>query len=345
MYAYRKDGIHVNLTALANAPRLLLEADLQPVQGTRFQPTGFPDLGAATYRLPDARGTEMLLVESNQSVANRLETVCWDFAAGDVVPPLQGMPYIRVLHNDRPLTNSILEAHRINSPYILEGANREFFDRLRADLAALSFGPVDLRLLAKVVARYDPNALLHGVFLAKKELAGGRLRLQRLLSGFIEAQDVRPAESGGVKNDRVDPSGDTGKGFGNVPFHRTEYVAGRITAYFNLDLASLHGYALEPALEEFLITLSLWKIRRFLETGLRLRTACDLTCQGDLRATQPAGFTVPSTADLAAALPTLLNSISSFTDPRVTTVHYVPTPTKPRKDDGEKSGEQDGDGE
>jgi len=34
---------------LKGVPRLLLEVELQPVQGDRFQPTGFPDLGAAIY--------------------------------------------------------------------------------------------------------------------------------------------------------------------------------------------------------------------------------------------------------------------------------------------------------
>ena len=42
----------MNLTALKDQPRLLLKAALQPIQGTRFQPTGFPDLGAATYDGP-----------------------------------------------------------------------------------------------------------------------------------------------------------------------------------------------------------------------------------------------------------------------------------------------------
>ena len=65
-----------NFSPLEKAPRLLMEAELEPVQGTRFQPTGFPDLGAATYEGPD--GTPMLLVESAQSMANRLESVCWD---------------------------------------------------------------------------------------------------------------------------------------------------------------------------------------------------------------------------------------------------------------------------
>ena len=40
----------IDFSALANEPRLLLEVPLKPLQGSRFQPTGFPDLGAATYR-------------------------------------------------------------------------------------------------------------------------------------------------------------------------------------------------------------------------------------------------------------------------------------------------------
>src|SRR3546814_4294668 len=85
-------------------------------------------------------------------------------------------------------------------------------------------GFVDLKKLAKVLLGLDVNTLLHGVFLAKKELAGGRLRLPRALSAFIEAKDSKVAASGGVKNDAVNPSGDTAKGFGNVPFSRDEFV-------------------------------------------------------------------------------------------------------------------------
>ena len=84
------------LQALATEPRLLLEAELTPLQGSRFQPTGFPNLGAATYDGPD--GTPMLLVESAQSVANRLEAVCWDPVADHWVAPLNGLPYIALLY-------------------------------------------------------------------------------------------------------------------------------------------------------------------------------------------------------------------------------------------------------
>ena len=55
---------------IENEPRLLMEAQLKPVQGRRFQPTGFPNLGHARYQSPDGDG-QMLLVESAQSMANR----------------------------------------------------------------------------------------------------------------------------------------------------------------------------------------------------------------------------------------------------------------------------------
>src|SRR5699024_1984155 len=152
--------------------------------------------------------------------------VCWDKVANDWVKPLQGLSVIKVNDKDgKPLTNSVLEAHRINSPYILEGQDRSVHERLKSELADMDEGIVDLRKLANVLLGLDVNALLHGVFLAKKDLAGGRLRLPRALSAFIEAGHSKVAASGGVKNDSVNPSGDTSKGFGNVPFAREEFVS------------------------------------------------------------------------------------------------------------------------
>jgi len=321
----------IDYGALNNVPRLLMEARLRPLQGHRFQPTGFADLGPARYTLPD--GTEMLLVESVQSVANRMELACWDQAADDLIQELRGLPYIRVRKSadNGSLTTSILEAHRINSPYILEGEDKSVFNRLKQDAAGLETGPVDIRALARLVLKYDPNAVIHGVFLAKSDLAGGRLRLPRVLSGFIEASDVRPAESGGVKNDRVDPSGDTKQGFGNVPFHRTEFVAGEIKAYFNLDLALLRGYGLPDEAAQLLIALSLFKVRRFLSTGLRLRTACDLELDGDLTVTRPAGFTVPPETDLLAECKRLIGQCRQhFAEPPITEVVWEPARTTRR---------------
>ncbi len=290
---------------LKKVPRLLMEAPLKPLQGTRFQPTGFPDLGAAEYDSPD-NGYRMLLVESAQSMANRLESVCWDEAADNWVPPLQGIPLVQVKsENGDTLTNSVLEAHRLNSPYILEGADKTVLNLLKSELVSLESGPVNLRKLAEVVFRYDTNALIHGLFLAKKELAGGRLRLPRVLSSFIEAEDVKIAQSGGVKNDRVDPSGTAKDGFGNVPFHREEFTAKHIVAYFNLDLAQIRSFGLGDTAEHFLIAFALYKIQRVLAVGLRLRTACDLTSE-PLTVTSPVEWVAPSIAELEQILPELI---------------------------------------
>lgn len=316
----------ISFAALKDESRLLLEADLKPLQGERFQPTGFPDLGAARYTLAD--GTEMLTVESVQSVANRLEQASWDEASNDLVTCLRGLPYVRVIDDQqRVLTTSVLEAHRINSPYILESADTSFFDRLKEETSGDGDSPVDVAGLARVVFKYDVNAVLHGVFIAKSSLARGRLRLTRALSGFIEARSVRPVELGGVKNDRVNPSGDTRQGFGNVPYHRTEFVAETITAFFNLDLGLLRGYGLPSEAQDLLVALALYKMQRFLASGLRLRTACDLAVDGALRVTRPAGYALPTLAELQAALPGLIAACANqglFADPPITTVRYVP---------------------
>ncbi|MBK8265605.1 MAG: type I-U CRISPR-associated protein Cas7 [Nannocystis sp.] len=291
----------IDLSPLATARKLLITAPLRPVQGRRFQPTGFPDLGAAVY---DAGDQRYLLVESPQSMANRLENVCWDAATNELVPALRGLAYVRVERSGAFLTSSITEAHRLNSPYILEGTDKAFFERLRGALGVMDDGPIDRPLLAKTLFLYDTASLIHGIFLAKKELAGGRLRVARALSSFIEAEDVRIAASGGVKNDHVNPSGDTGAGFGNVPFHREEFTAARISAYFNLDLAQLRGYGLSKPATDLLILVALYKIRALLDGDLRLRTACDLCLDPDhpLQLT-PADFTLPTLDQLSAALP------------------------------------------
>lgn len=306
---------------LPSAPRLLLEATLSPIQGTRFQPTGFPDVGAGVYTLPN--GKEQLLVESAQSVANRLEAACWDDAANELVAPLAGLPYVRV--NDPGgslLTTSIQEAHRLNSVYIEQSP---FFEDLKAAIAFDDKKPQDRTKLIAALARFDIGCLIHGVFL---ESIAGVLRIPRALSSFIEAEGVGRVHTGGVKNDRVAPTKDeeggktAAQGFGNVPFHRTEFVAERITAYFNIDLEQIRGYRVERELERVLFALSLFKIQKFLSTGLRLRTACDLSV-GAVVTKAPTGFPLPSLPEIEAALPTLIKSASkAFASPPVTTTTF-----------------------
>ncbi|HYC54034.1 MAG TPA: type I-U CRISPR-associated RAMP protein Csb1/Cas7u [Candidatus Binatia bacterium] len=313
----------MNNFTMPDAPRLLIQATLLPAQGARFQPTGFPDVGAGVYTLPNGR--EQLLVESAQSVANRLEAVCWDEASQELVKPLKGLTYVRVTAADGSLlTTSIQEAHRLNSVYI---ERSEFFETLKAAVAFDESRPMDRSKLIAALARYDVGCLLHGVFL---ESIAGTLRVARALSGFIEADGVTRVETGGVKNDRVRASKDSegertaAEGFGNVPFHRTEFVAETIVAYFNLDLEQLRGYRLGDAMERLLYALSVFKIQSFLERGLRLRTACDLVAAPPI-VRAPAGLALPSLSETVAAMPGLIDAAAShFASPPVTTAAYLP---------------------
>ncbi len=315
---------------LKGVPRLLMHVDLKPIQGDRFQPTGFANLGAAVYERPGE--SRMLLVESAQSMANRLEHVCLDGDGPDVAPELKGLPYVRVKVNASVgggkrelITSSLVEAHRLNSPFII--ANQKFAEELSKKAGYASIGQIDWRQVAKAFFSFDPSSLLHGVFMAN--LGDGRMRFPRAISAFIEAEDAREANSGGVKNNPLDPTGKLrAEGldrdvYSNVPYHRTEFTAGRIVAYFNLDLALLAGYGLPDHARELLVALGLYKIRRLLAAGLRLRTACDLIPLGDVQIDSPGAFKFPDENALLKAVQSRIAECakaSLFTNPAVTEI-------------------------
>ncbi len=334
----------LDLSPLDKVSRLLITVPLKPVQGDRFQPTGFPSLGAATYQTKDG---PKLLVESAQSMANRLETTCWDAATNKPVAALDGISHVTVTRKGTFLTDSMLEAHRLNSPYLLEGSDKTFFNRIKDELGGLAEGPINRKKLAEVLLKYDIGSLIHGVFLAKKDLAGGRLRVARALSAFIEATGAAVAASGGVKNDHVNPSGDTKSGFGNVPFARDEYVADRIDCQINLDLAQIRGYGLDLKVQKLLILLSLYRVRKLLDGDLRLRTACDLepVDRDNLLAARPTGFKLPSLGDLESAVEAaiagckslMVNTTVTFEDE----LKKTKDEKKPKADDADDSGDDE----
>lgn len=319
----------ISFDQLNDAPRLLIEVPLRPMQGTRFQPTGFPDLGAATYRGFDEKGDpiDCLLVESAQSMANRLESVCWDEGTDSLTSVLTGLPFVQSTLPDGTVTDSIREAHRLNSPYIASSKSKEF-DTIKESVGFEANKPFDRRKLAAALMKYDPCSLIHGTFLEK---IGGVVRLPRVVSAFIEASGVEVAAAGGVKIDRVQPGtgentpyGRAAAGYGNVPYHRDEYSAKKITAFFNIDLAQLRGYGLGKVAEQLLIAISLYKIRKFLHEGLRLRTACDLESISEgVLVKRPDGFELPALEELEEALPKFISAASElFANPAVTKLTY-----------------------
>lgn len=331
--------------ALKNASRILMEVELRPVQGNRFQPTGFPDIGAAVYERPD--GKRMILVESAQSMANRLEDVCFSANKIDIAEELNGLPYIKVKLKDETgetrETSSLIEAHRLNSPYIM--SDKGFIENLKNMADYRKGKAIDWRKVGKALIFYDPNSLIHGTFLANLE--DGRFKVPRILTAFIEAEGIREAESGGVKINQIDPSGtlrteNVGSNvYGNVPYHRMEYTAEKITAYFNIDLSLINGYSLEEPSRRLLISLSLYKIVKFLNGSLRLRTSCDLKKEGEIKVKEPNEFRVPDIEWLKKDISSLLKECTDmglFSQPSVTELNVAVKKVK-EKDSKNKSSE------
>ncbi|MDQ2707917.1 MAG: type I-U CRISPR-associated RAMP protein Csb1/Cas7u [Actinomycetota bacterium] len=270
--------------------RHVIRAALQPILGSMFQPTGFPDVGAATFtRFDGETKVPSLLVESVQSMANRLEATAWDEAADVPVEAVRGLPYVRVLRAGSAefLTSSRLEAHRLASPYVHEATRNgeSMFEEIGKRLGLAKDTPLNRQRMAAAVARLDPFCLVHGAFFSHKKWPG-QPKFLRAVSGVIEAHEVEPAISGGRKSDRVrhkneEDGGGAAEGYGSVPFHRTEWTAKTIQASFVVDVELLHSYGLPQPVPELLETLALWEIRSLLDGGMRLRTACDLKLKGE----------------------------------------------------------------
>ncbi|MGH3287708.1 MAG: type I-G CRISPR-associated RAMP protein Csb1/Cas7g [Streptosporangiaceae bacterium] len=272
-----------------NASRTVLEAELAPLAGSLFQSTGFPDLGAAEFEA--AGGTRALLVESAQSMANWLEATTWDVARSDQPEELAVLPHVRVVNADGVfLSSSRLEAHRLASAYIMNGSvdGRKGEDWLEDRLGLVKGQPLDYRTVARACFALDPVSLVHGVFFARKAWPW-QPKVARAVTSFVEARDVAPVVSGGVKRDVVineAKEGATAEGYGTVPHHRVEYTAGSITAYFTVDHAQFTSYGLSEAATALLEALADFEIATLLDRGLRLRTRCDLVVR-EVRGERP----------------------------------------------------------
>jgi CRISPR-associated protein Csb1 len=269
--------------------RTVLEVDLAPIAGRRFQPTGFPDLGAAEF--DTAESGKALLVESAQSMANRLEATTWNQGTADQVDELSALSYVRIVGSDGAfLSSSRLEAHRLASAYVMNGKiDGEDGRTWMMDRLGLAVGrPLDYRAVARACFALDPVSLVHGVFFAQSKWPW-QPKIARAVTSFVEAYQVIPAVSGGVKRDSVvneAKEGATTEGYGMVPYHRVEYTASAITAYFTVDREQFRSYGLSEPATALLEALADFEIGSLLEGGLRLRTACDFAVV-DVRGTRP----------------------------------------------------------
>jgi CRISPR-associated protein Csb1 len=325
------------IDTLATAPRLVARAKLEPLAGSTFQPTGFPDLGAATFRRPNGTqgSTRALLVESVQSMTNHFEALGWDGPVRQPRAPIAGLPYVEVIDENRAfLTSSRLEPHRLAAAYVRDAQidGKGGTEWIGERLGLVPGKPLDWPHIYKALFELDPLCLLHGVFFSDKKWHGNP-KVRRALTAVIEAHDIEEVVSGGLKRDDVQFKSDTKggrgaeEGYGFVPFGRTEYVAGSIELTAVVDLEQIRGYGLDDKATRLLTLIALWELQGLLAQPLRLRTACDLTVV-DVAVGRPQDFSLPTTDELVEAIE---KATPNFEQPGARQMTWTPSKQKAAK--------------
>ena len=240
-----------------NTKRIYVTATLVPSMGDpRIQPTGFPDIGPVFYADPSGEHGQICLIESEASMANRLEEVCVaDKYTGTLVPELAGLPYIRVMAGDRFMTASTLDGHRFASEYIMKARgqfpngprtngdiqNEMLVDYVKRELDGTgdNVPAANVPRIFRLAMELDPLSLIHGFQISLKNLLTFvGLRSPRALTSCIVGLNAQPV---GVPGVRIDPIG-TGDA-GQAIFRKERIVAQTVQANFAIDVGLLSGLA------------------------------------------------------------------------------------------------------
>jgi len=292
------------LLADASRHRIILQANLVPVTGDRFQPAGFPEIGHVIYKAPRSNRTseDVCIVDSAASMANHLETVCHASPFGlDLHDDLADLPYVACVTDgtvenglpapDRLVVTSLSEGHRLASSYFLSEkavlvsngrpGTETFISRLLTEFGLQNLGtkthplPDDWWRVFQTIFRYDPNSLVHGILFPSLGI-----KISRVLTAHHEAFGATRVGSSGVKFDKL------GKTTSGQPiFAVDEETAREILATFVIDLSLIRSFGrgndkgLTGSQKVFLLTFAFWKIARLLVAPFRFRSNCDLRLQ------------------------------------------------------------------
>jgi CRISPR-associated protein Csb1 len=310
-------------TVPAGCRRIFITAELEPSNGDpRIQPTGFPDIGPVMYPDPSGQHGLICLIESEASMANRLEEVCLDDKyTGTLKPELRGLPYIKLTENGQAdgafKTSSTIDGHRFASEYIMgakgrlaangsassmsawqapANENQEMVELVKSRLSMPSGDTcpaANVPEIFRLAMEYDPLSLIHGFQISvKNKLTFVGLRSPRALTASVVGLNCERVSVPGV---RFDPIG-TGAA-GQAIFQKQRITAKTIEARFSIDVGLLASLRLDApqngnpgqhqsARFHLLLAIALWKVAAFLDLlriELSLRTECKLRLQGNAR--------------------------------------------------------------
>jgi hypothetical protein len=137
------------------------------------------------------------------------------------------------------------------------------------------------------------------VWFNEASFAGGKVRLTRVLSGYIEAENPSTANFGFQKRDGVSDRTDkeagqsAAEGYGSVIGPKQHFTSPKVKAYFQIDLERLRSYGLTRDQVHALAAWAIYKIRRVLiasRDGVAdLRTECKFEVARRKKPEDPAG--------------------------------------------------------
>ncbi|MBE2283333.1 MAG: hypothetical protein IAE77_07715 [Prosthecobacter sp.] len=293
-------------TVPAGCRRILITAELEPSnEGSLIQPTGFPDLGPVLYPDPSGKNGLICLIESEASMANRLEEVCFDNKyIGSLKPTFAGLPYLKAETKKEFTTASTIDGHRFASDFLAKGkanftqggGETTLADHIKTTLAMTDGGksmPVaNIPNVFPLVMSLDPMSLIHGFQISNEQIKFVGLRLPRALSASIVGFDCNRVTVPGIKFSQNDVESASGQAI----FQKARITAKKIEVRFSIDVGLLASLRLDSVGEndqpgphqsarlQLLLAIALWKVATFLDLlkhELSLRTECKLRIKRD----------------------------------------------------------------
>jgi CRISPR-associated protein Csb1 len=293
--------------------RIFITAELEPSNGDpRIQPTGFPDVGPVLYPDPAERDGLICLIESEASMANRLEEVCFaNKYEGTLKETFNGLPYLKAQAGQGSSavfkTASTLDGHRFASDFLAKcktdfgsgekTLSQHIKDTLEMDPKGETMPIANVPNLFSLVLSLDTMSLIHGFQISNEQIKFVGLRLPRALTGSIIGLGCERINVPGVKFNVGQVESESGQAI----FQKSRISAKKIEARFSIDvglLSSLRLVALpvgdqqvdseaerkQAARVQLLLAIALWKVAAFLNflaVELSLRTECKLRLTSD----------------------------------------------------------------
>jgi len=279
--------------------RIFVTAELEPSNGDpRIQPTGFPDIGPVLYPDPSESNGLICLIESEASMANRLEEVCFSNKyEGTLKETFFGLPYLKAVKADELKTTSTLDGHRFASDFLAKGKAKFDGDKvtlaehIKTTLKMAGDGktmPIaNVPNMFHLVLCLDAMSLVHGFQISNEQISFVGLRMARALSASVIGLGCERVSVPGIKFNVGQVESESGQAI----FQKQRITAKKIEARFSIDVGLLTSLRLEElgannapgqhqaARCQLLVGIALWKIAAFLDllsVELSLRTECKL---------------------------------------------------------------------